>query len=143
VLIDELTYSAAILFATTMQDHGLARLVGRPTGGHANQTGNMMPTRLRHSGFTVFIATRDFIRPSGDTHGQGRCGQTCTWRPTPTPTTRRRVRPTAPCSVRCSCWRSRRQAMSTTTGAWSLGRSFLRGSLSITQAVHARRAAPR
>jgi hypothetical protein len=66
VLIDELTYSAAILFATTMQDHGLARLVGHPTGGHANQTGNMMPTRLQHSGFTVFIATRDFIRPSGD-----------------------------------------------------------------------------
>jgi hypothetical protein len=66
VLIDEMTYSAAILFATTMQDHGLARLVGRPTGGHANQTGNMMPTRLAHSGFTVFIATRDFIRPSGD-----------------------------------------------------------------------------
>ncbi len=66
VLIDEMTYSAAILFATTMQDHGLARLVGRPTGGHANQTGNMMPTRLAHSGFTVFIATRDFIRPSGN-----------------------------------------------------------------------------
>lgn len=66
VLIDELTYSASILFATTMQDLKLARLVGRPTGGFANQTGNMMPTRLPGTGFTVFVATRDFIRPSGD-----------------------------------------------------------------------------
>jgi hypothetical protein len=66
VLIDELTYSAGILFATTMQDRGLATLVGRPTGGFANQTGNMMPMRLPATGFTAFIATRDFIRPSGD-----------------------------------------------------------------------------
>jgi hypothetical protein len=66
VLIDELTYSAGILFATTTQDRGLATLVGRPTGGFANQTGNMMPTRLPATGFTAFIATRDFIRPSGD-----------------------------------------------------------------------------
>jgi C-terminal processing protease CtpA/Prc len=66
VLIDEMSYSATILFATTMQDHRLARLLGRPTGGHANQTGNMMPTTLAHSGFTVFIATRDFVRPNGD-----------------------------------------------------------------------------
>ncbi|HSI59456.1 MAG TPA: S41 family peptidase [Ideonella sp.] len=70
VLVDEMTYSAAILFATTLQDQRLARLVGRATGGHGNQTGNMMPTRLRHSGFTAFIATRDFIRPSGDTRAQ-------------------------------------------------------------------------
>lgn len=66
VLIDELTYSAGILFATTMQDLKLARLVGRPTGGFANQSGNMMPTRLPSTGFTAFIATRDFIRPNGD-----------------------------------------------------------------------------
>lgn len=66
VLIDELTYSAGILFATTMQDRGLATLVGRPTGGFANQTGNMMPTRLPATGLTAFIATRDFIRPNGD-----------------------------------------------------------------------------
>lgn len=66
VLIDELTYSAGILFATTMQDLKLAKLVGRPTGGFANQTGNMMQTRLPATGFTALIATRDFIRPSGD-----------------------------------------------------------------------------
>ncbi|MDP3908247.1 MAG: S41 family peptidase [Novosphingobium sp.] len=66
VLIDELTYSAGILFATTLQDHGLAVLAGRPTGGFANQTGNMMPSRLPNTGFTAYIATREFVRPSGD-----------------------------------------------------------------------------
>ena len=63
VLIDELTYSAGILFATAMQDYGLA---GRPTGGFANQTGNMMPTRLPNTGFNGFIETREFVRPSGE-----------------------------------------------------------------------------
>ena len=70
VLIDELTYSAGILFATTMQDHKLAILAGRPTGGFANQTGNMMPSRLPNTGFTGFIATREFVRPNGDLRQQ-------------------------------------------------------------------------
>ena len=61
VLIDELTYSAGILFATTMQDHKLATVVGRPTGGFANQTDNMMPTRLPATGFTAFIAQPGWI----------------------------------------------------------------------------------
>jgi hypothetical protein len=65
-LVDELSYSATLLLATTLQDFKLATLVGRVTGGYANQTGNMMPTRLPHSGFTAFIATREFVRPSGD-----------------------------------------------------------------------------
>lgn len=70
VLMDELTYSAGILFVTTMQDHRLALLAGRPTGGFANQTGNMMPTVLPNTGFTGFIATREFVRPSGDVRHQ-------------------------------------------------------------------------
>lgn len=65
-LVDELTYSAALLLATTLQDHRLATLVGRPSGGFANQTGNMVATRLPASGFTAFVATREFVRPSGD-----------------------------------------------------------------------------
>jgi hypothetical protein len=70
VLIDELTYSAGILFATTMQDHRLAILAGRPTGGFANQTGNMMLSRLPNTGFAGFIATREFVRPNGDLRQQ-------------------------------------------------------------------------
>lgn len=66
VLIDEMTYSAAILFVTAVQDLQLGVLVGRPTGGFANQTGNMVPLRLRHTGLTAFIPSRVFVRPSGD-----------------------------------------------------------------------------
>lgn len=29
-------------------------------------SGGPRPTRLPHSGFTAFIATREFVRPSGD-----------------------------------------------------------------------------
>jgi hypothetical protein len=70
VLMDELTYSAGILFVTSMQDHRLALLAGRPTGGFANQTGNMMPSTLPNTGFTGFIATREFVRPNGDVRPQ-------------------------------------------------------------------------
>lgn len=66
VLIDELSYSATLLLATAVQDHRLGWLAGRASGGFANQTGNMMKTRLAHSGWTAFIATRSFLRPSGD-----------------------------------------------------------------------------
>ena len=65
LLIDAMTYSAGILFATTLQDHGLATLIGEPTGGHANQTGNMEPVRLPHSGLVAYLPARIFVRPSG------------------------------------------------------------------------------
>lgn len=66
VLIDEMTYSAGILFATAMQDLKLATLIGRPTGGRANQTGNMVLLRLPGTGLSGYIASREFVRPSGD-----------------------------------------------------------------------------
>lgn len=67
VLIDAMTYSAAILFATTLQDHGLATVVGQPTGGHANQTGNMEPVTLPNTRLLAYVPAREFVRPSGDT----------------------------------------------------------------------------
>lgn len=66
LLIDEMTYSAGILFATTLQDHGLAHLVGRPTGGYANQTGNMEEFTLPITGLKAFIPARIFVRPNGN-----------------------------------------------------------------------------
>lgn len=65
LLLDAMTYSAGILFATTLQDHGLAVLVGQPTGGFANQTGNMEPVKLPHTGLTAYIPARQFLRPNG------------------------------------------------------------------------------
>ncbi|MEM7549432.1 MAG: S41 family peptidase [Bacteroidota bacterium] len=66
VLIDEMTYSAGILFATTIQDHKLAKLVGQPTGGHANQTGNLTPFYLPNTKLLVLAPSRYFTRASGD-----------------------------------------------------------------------------
>ena len=66
LLVDAMTYSAGILFATTLQDHGLAVLIGQPTAGYANQTGNMEPVRLPNTGLMAYIPAREFVRPSGD-----------------------------------------------------------------------------
>ena len=62
VLSDELTYSAGIIFITIMQDHGLATLIGRPTGGFANQTGNMETFELPNTKLTVYAPARTFVR---------------------------------------------------------------------------------
>lgn len=66
VLMDSLTYSAGILFVTSIRDHRLGILVGQPTGGFANQTGNMEPFHLPNSGLMAYIPARVFVRPSGD-----------------------------------------------------------------------------
>lgn len=67
VLIDEMTYSAGIVFATTIQDHKLAKLVGQPTGGHANQTGNLAPFYLPNTKLLILAPSRYITRVSGDT----------------------------------------------------------------------------
>ena len=66
LLVDVMTYSAAILFATTIQDNGLATLIGQPTGGFANQTGNMAPITLPNTGLLAYMPSREFVRPNGD-----------------------------------------------------------------------------
>jgi hypothetical protein len=66
LLIDAMTYSAGILFATALQDHSIAIVIGQPTGGNANQTGNMEPVYLPHSRLLAHIPARVFVRPSGD-----------------------------------------------------------------------------
>lgn len=66
VLSDEMTYSAGIIFITIVQDHKLATLVGRPTGGYANQTGNIEGFTLPHTKLVVYAPVRTFVRPNGD-----------------------------------------------------------------------------
>ena len=70
VLIDEMSYSATIVFATTIQDHNLAKLVGQPTGGYANQTGNLAPFYLPNTKLLVLAPGRYITRVSGDTRKQ-------------------------------------------------------------------------
>ena len=66
VLFDEMTYSAGIIFITIVQDHKLARTIGRPTGGFANQTGNIEAFRLPHTQLLVYAPARKFVRPNGN-----------------------------------------------------------------------------
>ncbi|MTI20793.1 hypothetical protein E1176_07160 [Fulvivirga sp. RKSG066] len=70
VLIDEMTYSAGVVFVTTIQDHKLAKLVGQPTGGHANQTGNLNPFYLPNTKLLVLAPSRYITRVSGETRKQ-------------------------------------------------------------------------
>ena len=66
VVIDRLTYSAGILFATTILDNNIGTLVGEPTGGFANQTGNLTPFYLPNTKLLMLAPARYIIRPSGD-----------------------------------------------------------------------------
>ncbi|MCC2616242.1 peptidase S41 [Aestuariibacter halophilus] len=67
LLVSPLSYSAAIVFATTLQDNGFATLIGQTTGGYANQTAQGNLFNLPHSQLRAYVATRLLVRPSGDT----------------------------------------------------------------------------
>lgn len=60
------TYSQAIAFTAAAQDHDLARLVGMPTSGRANQTGQTQRETLGATGFQAQSPIYVFTRASGD-----------------------------------------------------------------------------
>ncbi|WP_010607399.1 S41 family peptidase [Pseudoalteromonas maricaloris] len=64
VLIGPVTYSAAIVFATTVQDNQLGLLAGKATGGFANQTAQGNLFNLPHSQLRAYVATRLLVRPN-------------------------------------------------------------------------------
>lgn len=65
VLVGPVTYSAAIVFATTVKDNQMGKLVGEPTGGYANQTAQGNLFDLPHSQLRAYVATRLLVRPNG------------------------------------------------------------------------------
>lgn len=71
VLISPLSYSSAIVFATAVQDNDMAMLVGRETGGYANQTAQGNLFNLPHSELRVYVATRLLVRPNGNLQVKG------------------------------------------------------------------------
>ncbi|MEW9797337.1 S41 family peptidase [Alteromonas sp. CYL-A6] len=71
VLISPLTYSSAIVFATAVKDNAMATLVGRQTGGYANQTAQGNLFNLPHSELRAYVATRLLVRPDGSTEVSG------------------------------------------------------------------------
>jgi len=66
VLVSEDSYSQAIVFATTIKDHGLGKLVGEQTGGAANQTGQITLHPLTHTGMQALAPLYVIYRASGD-----------------------------------------------------------------------------
>jgi len=71
LLISPVTYSAGIVFATTLKDNKFATLIGQETGGYANQTAQGNLFNLPHSQLRAYITTRLLVRPSGDTRVTG------------------------------------------------------------------------
>lgn len=66
LLVSPISYSAAIVFATTLKDYNMATLVGQATGGFANQTAQGNLFNLPHSELRAYVPTRLLLRPSGD-----------------------------------------------------------------------------
>jgi C-terminal processing protease CtpA/Prc len=66
VLVGSVSYSAAIVFATTLQDNNIATLVGEVTGGYANQSAQGNLFNLPNSQLRAYITTRLIVRPNGN-----------------------------------------------------------------------------
>ena len=71
LLTSAVSYSSAIVLATTLKDNDFATLVGETTGGFANQTAQGNLFNLPNSELRAYIATRLLVRPSGDTSRTG------------------------------------------------------------------------
>lgn len=71
LLIGQISYSSAIVLATTLKDNEFATLVGETTGGFANQTAQGNLFNLPHSQLRAYVATRTLVRPSGDVTRKG------------------------------------------------------------------------
>lgn len=65
LLISPITYSAGIVFATTLKDNDMAILIGQETGGNANQTAQGNLFNLPNSQLRAYITTRLLVRPNG------------------------------------------------------------------------------
>ncbi len=66
VLVGDMTYSSAILFSNTVQDHGFARLVGAGGYAYVRQTGGTQKQHvLPNTGLEVVVPRFVLDRPSG------------------------------------------------------------------------------
>lgn len=70
-LVGNLTYSQAIVFAATLQDHKIATIAGEETQGPANQTGQVQSHALPNTGLQALAPIYIFTRASGDTSRRG------------------------------------------------------------------------
>lgn len=66
VLTGPLTYSSAVLFANTIQDHQFATLIGAPTGGRSTQSGGIQFLKLSNTQIRAVVPRFILARPSGN-----------------------------------------------------------------------------
>ena len=66
VLTGPLTYSSAVLFANTIQDHQFATLSGAPTGGRSTQSGGIQFLTLSNTQIRAVVPRFILARPSGN-----------------------------------------------------------------------------
>lgn len=66
LLLGPITYSAGIVFATTLKDNNMATLIGQAPEGNANQTAQGNLFNLPHSQLRAYVTTRMLVRPNGD-----------------------------------------------------------------------------
>jgi hypothetical protein len=71
VLVDRATYSAAVMFAAAIKDHGLGTIVGEETGGLATQLADTYQFTLPRTGIPVMASHKRIVRPSGGDDGRG------------------------------------------------------------------------
>lgn len=71
VLMNENSYSQAIVFGATIRDHKLGKLAGETTGGAANQTGQIKIQALPNSKLQALAPLYIIYRASGDTSRAG------------------------------------------------------------------------
>lgn len=71
LVVGAISYSAAIVLATTLKDNKFAILVGETTGGFANQTAQGNLFNLPNSHLRAYVATKVLVRPSGDISRHG------------------------------------------------------------------------
>lgn len=66
LLVNSNTYSQGIVFAVTVRDNNLAKIVGEKTSGNANQSGQVQMVPLKNSGLLVASPIYLIFRPNGD-----------------------------------------------------------------------------
>lgn len=66
VLTGPMTYSAAIVFATIVQDYGIGKIAGDAPVGAANQTGQVQSFALPNTNIETLSPLYIFRRPNGD-----------------------------------------------------------------------------
>ncbi|MEO1250840.1 MAG: S41 family peptidase [Pseudomonadota bacterium] len=66
VLTGKMSYSATIVFATTIQDYGLGQIAGEAPLGPANQTGQVQIFEMPNTGLEALAPLYIFRRPNAD-----------------------------------------------------------------------------